>query len=452
MVSSSSESFNPELCRNESEVESKFIVQYLLPKLGYKQNNWHQEVALGNIRLDFLAFAAQNIPFLFSSGSPFSVVIEAKSPRHDLDKYVTQIENYVKSLRASYGLLTNGKEIRIYQRIENSNAIKLVFLCFGNEIDNRVDEIRQIIGRDYVSSQQSQSLDTRSKEHGNMKIIAVYHNKGGVGKTTTVVNLAAAFSRRGLKTLVIDLDSQANTTYAAGLMKFHDALDDDIKEMYVYHVLLERNKYPISEVVRQSSFTTPSFDVIPSHINLMKEEKDLTELSQTTFTRLVNKLEEVKEQYDVVLIDTPPSLNLYAKVALIATDYLIIPSDLKPFANEGLINVKSFVESIDEFREMIRKEPIKVLGVLPSKINTSPRFVEYVLPGMEEVVQKRYGFSLLKSRIFERRDVSAAIEQTVPVGDLDVPDPQSIFDYKPDSKSTMEFRNLADEIQRSIGL
>ena len=69
-----------------------------------------------------------------------------------------------------------------------------------------------------------------------MKTIAVYHNKGGVGKTTTVVNLAAAFSKMGKRVLVIDLDSQANTTYATGLVKFEDELFDDIKDKNVKQV------------------------------------------------------------------------------------------------------------------------------------------------------------------------------------------------------------------------
>ncbi|NEQ30296.1 MAG: ParA family protein, partial [Leptolyngbya sp. SIO4C5] len=70
--------FNPEYCRTEGDVESKLIVQYLLPELGYSQQDWYQEIALGSIRLDFLAFATQVIPFSLNDGSPLSLVIEAK--------------------------------------------------------------------------------------------------------------------------------------------------------------------------------------------------------------------------------------------------------------------------------------------------------------------------------------------------------------------------------------
>ena len=107
--------FNPELCRNESEVESKLIVQYLLPRLGYTPDTWHQEVAMGSIRLDFLAFAVQSIPFVFNADSLLSVVMEAKSPKQNLNHHILRLRHYLTSLNVRYGLLTNGKEIRIYQ-------------------------------------------------------------------------------------------------------------------------------------------------------------------------------------------------------------------------------------------------------------------------------------------------------------------------------------------------
>jgi len=284
-----------------------------------------------------------------------------------------------------------------------------------------------------------------------MKTIAVYHNKGGVGKTTLAVNLAAAFSRENYRVLLVDLDSQANSTYAAGLIRFHDETDDDIKSNYVYQVIRERNSHFIPDVVRPSNFTNPPFDVIPSHINLMQHEKELIEIAPAR-TRLFSKLQKVAEDYDVVIIDTPPSLNIYSQIALIAADYLIIPSDLKPFANEGLRNIRQFIDETNEFREQMGQNALKVLGVVPSKIATAHRFVEFVLPRMEQAVSERYGFPVLKSRIFDRRDVSAAIERTLEVGELDIPDPQSIFDYKPSSQAAQEFEALTQEIKQLAGI
>ncbi|MHC5827712.1 MAG: AAA family ATPase, partial [Nostoc sp.] len=158
-----------------------------------------------------------------------------------------------------------------------------------------------------------------------------------------VVNLAAAIRKKGKRVLVIDLDSQANTTFATGLVKFDDEISDNIKDSYIYHILRSIELDTISEVARKSSFTNPEIDVIPSHINLMKTETELNGL-RSSQASLVYKLKEVEDKYDIVIIDTPPSLNLFAFIALVTSDYLIIPSDLKPFANLGLTNVKEYIK------------------------------------------------------------------------------------------------------------
>jgi hypothetical protein len=284
--------FNPELCRNESEVESKLIVQYLLPQLGYTPDTWHQEVAVGSIRLDFLAFAAQAIPFVLDANSPLSVVMEAKNPKQNLDHHVLRLRHYLTSLNVSFGLLTNGKQIRIYQTI--GNDIKLVFQCQGKEIETQIEEIKGLIGRTNLRNRlleiqvKANNSHLEYKRHNPMKTIAIYHNKGGVGKTTTVVNLAAAIRKQGKSVLVIDLDSQANTTFATGLVKFDDEILDDIKDSYVYHILRSLDLDSISEISRKSSFTSPEIEVIPSHINLMKTETELNGL-KTSQVMLIKK-------------------------------------------------------------------------------------------------------------------------------------------------------------------
>ncbi len=280
-----------------------------------------------------------------------------------------------------------------------------------------------------------------------MKVLAVYHNKGGVGKTTTVINLAAALTKKGKRVLVVDLDSQANTTFAVGLVKFNDELSDTLKDNYVYQVIANKNNYSISEVAQKSEFTDPPFHVIPSHIDLMEHEQELIQ-QPPALTRLLKKLDEVRNEYDVVLIDTPPSLNLYARIALITADYLMIPSDLRPFANEGLRNVRRFVNEINEFRESIMKEPIEIIGVIASKVGTSAKFVQHTLPKMIEIVEKQYGFQVLDSKIFERREISKAIERIQEVGNLIIPDPISIIDFNPQSPAAEEFENLAKEVMQ----
>jgi chromosome partitioning protein len=434
--------YNPENCRNEAEVESKFIVYYLLPALGYEPSNWYQEVTVGRLRLDFLASAnAQN-----QQSNHRQIVIEAKHPKQNLDRHLRKFCQYIETVQAQYGLLINGREIRVYERC--GNTIELRLKLVGHEVVDRLSELQQLVGRQVLQhhlppiSLPASIPETKSA----MKVIAVYHNKGGVGKTTTVINLAAALSKRGKRVLVIDLDSQANTTYALGLVKFQDESADDIRDRYIYHVIVEKNKFSIAEVVRKSDFCDPPIDVIPSHIDLMEKELELSMAGEINRTRLVKKLEVVEDQYDVVLIDTPPSLNLYARMALISADYVLIPSDLKPFANEGLRNVQKFITEIDEFRDSLGRKPLEILGVLASKVATHAKFVEHTLPRMESIIEERYGFRMLRTRIFERRDVSTAIENSIEVGDLDIPNPKSVLDFRPNSPSAQEFEDLAKEV------
>jgi cellulose biosynthesis protein BcsQ len=164
------------------------------------------------------------------------------------------------------------------------------------------------------------------------------------------------------------------------------------------------------------------------------------------------KLQKVKDEYDVVLIDTPPSLNLYARIALLTAQYLIIPSDLKPFANEGLNNVKNFLANINEVKQPFGLNPLEVLGVLPSKISTFAKFVQHTLPKRIAIVKNNYGFPVMDTIIFEREDIAKSLENCVLDGDDFRPQPQSVLDYKPDSVSAQEFEILALEVLKKIGL
>jgi chromosome partitioning protein len=398
--------FNPELCRNESEVESKLIVQYLLPQLGYTPEAWHQEVAVGSIRLDFLAFAAQVIPFVIDANSPLSVVMEAKHPKQNLNNHVPRLRFYLTKLNVAYGLLTNGKEIRIYQKVDTD--IQLIFQCFGKDVETKIRDIRALLGRNSlneiplknnsvtpvaetanvtVPNISNNIFDTTRQN--TMKTIAIYHNKGGVGKTTVAINLAAALSQKGKRVLLIDIDSQANSTFATGLVKFQFDEEDDLRDKNVYHILESGDFNFIQDIAQKSQyFNNPEIDIIPSHITLIEYQDKLNKIAASR-ARLVTKLKRVENNYDIVIIDTPPSRDLYAEVALIAADYLIIPSDLKPFANQGLPTVKSFVRQVNEYREVIGKSPINIIGVLPSKISTNAKFLQHTFPRQRDVISER---------------------------------------------------------------
>jgi chromosome partitioning protein len=280
-----------------------------------------------------------------------------------------------------------------------------------------------------------------------MKTIAFYHNKGGVGKTTASINLAAALRRMGHRVLLIDLDAQANATFATGLVKFQFDEEDDIKARNVSH-LLESSEYNfIPELVRQSQhFNDPELDVIPAHVDLIDKQDKLNKYTSTRI-RLSNKLKMVEDAYDFVVIDAPPSRDIYAQVALVTADYLIIPSDLKPFANQGLFNVKQFItEEVVETRQSMGRQKLQILGVLPSKVLTNSKYLDHVFPRQRNSVVEQYGLPVLNSIIFERTVLSNCLNQVLQVGELQYPDPKSIFKFDSKSDSAQEFIKLANEV------
>lgn len=285
-----------------------------------------------------------------------------------------------------------------------------------------------------------------------MTIIAVYHNKGGVGKTTVAVNLSAALKRKGYRVLTIDMDGQANATFAAGLIKFQFEEDDDIRENYVYHILKSGEYHFIPDVLRKSKgFNTPEIDLIPSHIDLTNHQHELVQIV-TSRSRLSSKLKKVEDDYDFVIIDTPPSRDLYAEIPLCTADYLLIPSDLRPFANQGLKNIRIFLDVINEYRRYSGLDALKVLGVLPSKIPTNYKYLQHSFPRQKSAITDFYSFPLMETVIHERMPLAFSLSRTRTENDVEIPDPKSIFDYsvlepsESAERAAADFVTLADEI------
>ncbi len=168
------------------------------------------------------------------------------------------------------------------------------------------------------------------------RIIAVANQKGGVGKTTTTVNLSASLVATKRKVLVVDLDPQGNATMGSGINK-HE-LETSIYDVLVHGVSINDVKLP----------TDPAgYDMIPANADLTAAEVELIDLENNE-SRLKMALDAVKNDYDYILIDCPPSLNMLTVNAFIAADGIIIPMQCEYYALEGLSALMNTMERIKE--------------------------------------------------------------------------------------------------------
>ena len=180
------------------------------------------------------------------------------------------------------------------------------------------------------------------------RIIAVANQKGGVGKTTTVVNLAASLAEQGRRVLIVDLDPQGNATMGSGI-------DKSALKLSVYHVLLAEND--ISEVIQPAK--QGGYHVLPANRDLSAAEVELMqELAREA--RLKNALQQVAANYDYILIDSPPSLNLLTLNGLVAAQDVLIPMVCEYYALEGLTDL---VNTLRKVRLAVNPK-IEIMGLL----------------------------------------------------------------------------------------
>jgi len=186
-----------------------------------------------------------------------------------------------------------------------------------------------------------------------MKIISIINQKGGVGKTTTVINLAAGLSQINKKVLVIDLDPQGNATTGLGLSNTEDT------ELTIYGVLNGSKK--ISETIKKTAFS--NLNLITSNVDLSGLEVETAGDEKRAFIlkeKLAQFLEENDNNYDYVLIDCPPSLSLLTVMALVSSEALLVPLQTEFFALEGLTQL---MKTIDRIKSNLNSQ-LQIQGIL----------------------------------------------------------------------------------------
>ena len=252
------------------------------------------------------------------------------------------------------------------------------------------------------------------------KVISIANQKGGVGKTTTTVNLSSIFAKKGKKVLLIDADPQGNATSGLGVSKK--------LEKSLYDILI--NDVPAEECILKTKIK--NLDICPCNIDLAGAEVELVSMFSRE-KRLKEKLDVIKNNYDYILIDCPPSLGLLTINALTASNYILVPVQCEYYALEGLTQLLNTVKLV---KKHLNKE-IVVLGAILTMYDARTNLSNEVV----REVRKFFKNHVFKTVIPRNVRLSEAPSYGM-----------SIIEYDDKSKGAEAYLNLAKEILKILSL
>ncbi|MGA1980452.1 MAG: AAA family ATPase [Sedimentisphaerales bacterium] len=250
-----------------------------------------------------------------------------------------------------------------------------------------------------------------------MRTIAISNQKGGCGKTTTAVNLAAAFAEKGKRTLIIDLDPQGHATLGLG----HNP---ETFDKTIYHALTNA-QIPISKVIVSSGIG--GLNLAPSNILLSGAEIELADVLEKELV-LSEQLRIISNEYEMCVIDCPPSVGLLTLNALVASTDVVVPVQVNYYAMEGL---KQLFETANIIRVHFYPCSVKILGLLLTFIEDRIIFSRQIQQQMREF----FGDLVFDTVIHRNVRLAEAPSSG-----------QSILAYAPESRGAVEYMALADEI------